>query len=158
MTETTIQALADRVEIVERVTRVAVLADRRSWDDLRACFAGLVEIDYTALVGGEPEELPAEALMERWQELLESFAATQHLVTNHLVALEGDTATCDADVRATHFRPSGDGQEPVWQVGGFYHYGLVRSDGGWLVRTMRFVPTWSRGNPALSPTGAQVGA
>ena len=39
------------------MTRVAVLADRRSWDDLRACFAGLVEIDYTALVGGEPEVL-----------------------------------------------------------------------------------------------------
>lgn len=80
------------------------------------------------------------------------------VVAQYRGVIDGNTATCDSDVCATHFRPSGDGQEPVWQVGGFYRYRLVRSEDGWLVRTMRFVPIWSRGNPALSPTGAQVRA
>lgn len=89
---------------------------------------------------------------------MERFQATQHMLANHLVEVSGDEASCRADVRATHFSPQDDGAEPVWQVGGFYDYRLVRSgDGGWLVRRMRFVPAWSRGNPALNPTGAQVG-
>lgn len=37
MADTDAQSLADRVAVVEALTRVAVLADRRRWDALRDC-------------------------------------------------------------------------------------------------------------------------
>lgn len=151
--------LADRLAVIDTVTRVAVLADRRRWEELCGVFTEPVEVDYTALSGGQSEKLsPKELVFERWKPLLERFRATQHLLANHVIAFSGEEVVCQVDVRATHFSPQVDTEEAVWQVGGFYDYRLVRSQegGAWLVRFMRFVPTWSRGNPKLSPTGAQV--
>ena len=113
-------SIADRLAVIDAVTRVAVLADRRHWEELRELFADPVEVDYTALSGGEPEELsPDDLVISRWKPFLEGFRTTQHMLTNHLVEVEGDEATCHADVRATHFLPQEDDPDgSVWQVGG----------------------------------------
>lgn len=50
----TANPIADRLAVVDAVTRVAVLADQRRWEALRGLFAEPVEVDYTALSGGEP--------------------------------------------------------------------------------------------------------
>jgi hypothetical protein len=73
--------------------------DALDWPAVRAAFAEQVRVDYTSLSGGEPETLPADDLVARWQGLLPGFDATQHMTGP--VVLTDD----DGDVRAdTHVR------------------------------------------------------
>jgi hypothetical protein len=92
--------------------------DRRDWEAIRAGLADRVSTDYTSLFGGEPEELTADALVERWRGLLPGFDATQHLLGPLVV--RGDRAECN--VRAYH--RLGD---RVWLVAG--RYTLTLRDG-----------------------------
>lgn len=84
----------DRLVIIETCTRMAWHADQREWDRLAGVFAGTVVLDYTSLNGGEVAELTPGQIVDAWSGLLGAFDATQHLVTNHLVTVEGDTAVC----------------------------------------------------------------
>ncbi len=85
--------------------------DDRNWTVLRAGLTDEVQIDYSSLFGGEPEELTAEALLERWRALLPGFDATQHFLGPLLVT--GDRV--EANVRAYHHLAG-----RTWMVSGRY--------------------------------------
>ena len=44
--------------------------DQVDWPTVRHGFADTIDVDYTSLVGGDPETMPADKLIERWQGLL----------------------------------------------------------------------------------------
>ena len=66
--------------ITNPIVRMIHAVDQLDWPAIRHEFADTVDVDYTSLVGGEPETMPTEDLMERWQGLLPGFEATQHLL------------------------------------------------------------------------------
>jgi len=135
----------DRTEIVEQTTRMAWLADRRDWDRLVDVFADEVDLDYTALTGGHPVRLSPVDLVAGWRAGLGGLDATQHLVSNHLVDVDGDRAVATAQFQATHVlaNPHGD---PTWTLGGHYRFGLVRRDDGWRIDAVTMTATWATGN------------
>ena len=135
----------DRTEIVEQTTRMAWLADRRDWDRLVDLFADEVDLDYTALTGGHPVRLSPVDLVAGWRAGLGGLDATQHLVSNHLVDVDGDRAVATAQFQATHVlaNPHGD---PTWTLGGHYRFGLVRRDDGWRIDAVTMTATWATGN------------
>ncbi|MEV8636633.1 nuclear transport factor 2 family protein [Streptosporangium sp. NPDC051023] len=103
-------------------------------------FADSVTLDYTSLNGGEPAVLTPVQIVEAWSGLLGAFDATQHLITNHLVTVDGDTAVCTASFQATHRLPDPFGSS-LWTLGSTYRFGLVRSDGAWrLIRELSPLP------------------
>ncbi|MFI6521908.1 nuclear transport factor 2 family protein [Spirillospora sp. NPDC050679] len=138
----------DRLNVIETCTRMAWHADRREWEALKGVFAGKVTLDYTSLNGGEPAELTPEQIVGAWSQVLGGFDATQHLVTNHLVTVEGERAVCTASFQATH-RLANPFGSPLWTLGGTYRFDLVRSGAGWLIDGVVMTATWADGNQKL---------
>jgi hypothetical protein len=106
------------------VTALVVLVhaiDRLDWAGVRGAFADRLLLDYTSLNGGEPEDLAADELVERWRALLPGFEATNHLLGPVLAT--GDQDRLDAHVRAYH-RIAGAEGGPLWRVAGHYVAGL----------------------------------
>jgi SnoaL-like domain len=120
-----LQEVADRLAVQDAVTRMAVHADRRDWEALTGIFADQVRVDYSALTGGAPSSVAGTDLVAGWAGALGGYQATQHLVANHLVAVDGDTATATATFQATHHLPNPHGG-PLWTLGGTYRWELVR--------------------------------
>ena len=83
--------LADRIEIIETTTRMAWHADRREWNELERVLADEVLLDYTSLTGAQPATLPREQIISSWANVLGGLDATQHLVSNQLVKIDGES-------------------------------------------------------------------
>jgi len=87
-----------------------------------------------------------------WAKMFVAFENTQHMVTNHLVEVDGDTATCTAQFFAQHIaaRPMGD---PTLVIAGHYRFGLIRSYSGWRIGSLAITKTWTDGNFAVMTGG-----
>lgn len=142
---TDINKLADRLDIVEACTQMAWLADQRDWAALTELFTDRVTLDYTSLNGGEPVELDRREAVTAWAGILGRLAATQHLVSNHLISLDGDRAACTATFQATHILPNLHG-DSLWTLGGDYRYRLRRIDTRWRIAGITMTTTWATGN------------
>ena len=134
------QELTDQQQIIATTIAMAALADRREWNASAAVFTDEVRADYTALVGGEPFTGRANDLVAGWKEGLGVFTATQHLVTNHEVAITGNRAEVRTYFQATHCRPD----QTLWVVGGRYHYVLEKQADGWRISAITLTPIWIR--------------
>ncbi|WP_199487779.1 nuclear transport factor 2 family protein [Actinomadura spongiicola] len=144
---------ADRLAIIEACTRMAWYADQRELNRLGEVFADSVTLDFTSSHGGVPVTLTPAQIVEVWAGLLGAFDATHHLVTNHLVTLEGDSAVCAAAFHATH-RLSDPSGGPLWTQGGTYQFDLVRVEGVWKIAGVVMAATWADGNRNLMSLAA----
>ncbi|WP_196439900.1 nuclear transport factor 2 family protein [Planomonospora sp. ID67723] len=145
--------LDDRFEIIDVCTRLVWHTDRREWDLLASVFAEKVMLDYTSLDGGEPVTLTPGQIVGAWSQVLGAFDATQHLLGNHLVTTDGDTAVCTASFQATH-RLADPYGSPLWTLGGTYRFDLVRTAAGWKIAGVVMTWTWADGNRNLMAAAA----
>jgi len=126
----------DRTRVIETVDRLFVLTDQRDWEGLTQLFGERVAYDMTSLAGGEPAELPADAIVASWREALTPVAAVHHQSGNHLVTIDGDRAEVFCYATATHHQP---GQEKrLTTYVGSYDFTLDRAGSGWLIVGFRF--------------------
>lgn len=138
----------DRQAILDVVNGVAIHADLRQWDALRQLYADRVAIDYTSFVGGSPAEVAADDLIEGWKSGLGRYRATHHLLGNHCVTVEGETAEALVYVQATHWLPQPNG-DSTWTVHGHYGYTLRQLAGRWQITQHTFTATIVYGSRAL---------
>lgn len=123
-------AEADRQAIIRLLTSYARAVDTKDWDRYERVFTPDAVIDYTSSGGirgtrGEARAWVAEAL--------EIFSMTQHIVTNHDISVDGDTATSYADFYNPLGRPDGAGGLTLLFVGGAYRDQLRRTGDGWRI-------------------------
>ncbi|WP_425827319.1 nuclear transport factor 2 family protein [Streptomyces fractus] len=142
-----------KLAIAETCTRMAVHADRREWGLLRGLFADKVLLDYTSLGGGEPVQLTPDQIVDAWSATLGGYDATQHLIANQLVQVDGDRAVCTASFQATHRLATPHGS-PLWTLGGDYRWELTRAGARWLINSVVMTATWGDGNKDLSAQAA----
>ena len=142
-----INPLADKLAIIQLLNQFGMAIDLRDWDSFRNLFADSVVFDYSSIgeVAGtlKPEEIANTARQD-----LGGFQATQHVITNHLVKLSGNTATCKAHVRAMHFLPNDEG-ESMLETGGYYIAGLSGINSNWKIESWKFIILWSKGDLKL---------
>ena len=141
-----LRRLLDRVEISEVQLRYATGTDTRDWQLFRSCFTDEVEIDFSAGFGAPLVTLPADEWVRRTAPQMESFAATQHMITNLVITFDGnDRATCVAYVRARHHKPNttGDSDQTVY---GYYTNRFERTEHGWRMAAVKLTPLWMTGN------------
>lgn len=148
-----VRELSDRATITDTVVRMGWFLDRRDWDGLRGLFTERVSTDYTDLWGGTPQEGPVDQLLSTsgqgsWRRTMDGLDATQHLITNVLVDLDGDEARATANVLGVHRLPNPHGS-PLWTVGGTYDFRLVRTAAGWRIRAITQRLTWVEGNQQI---------
>jgi hypothetical protein len=138
----------DRLDVIEACSRYGWYADRRDWERFAELLTDELYVDYTALGGGEPGDVKSAELIAGWKEQFARLAATQHLVTNQIAEVDGDTAVFTANFHAQHVAAVAHGDHKL-VLSGHYRFGLIRTDGGWQINSVVMTPTWSTGNLAV---------
>lgn len=148
---------ADKFAVCETVYRYATGVDARDWVLLRSIFDEEVDIDFSSYNGQPPRRMRADERVARMKVLFTGLAATQHCLTNPIVTLAGDLATCVMYMQAEHVL-SHDKPDDWFTIGGYYTDQLVRSDRAWLLTGVALTVLWRRGRPEIMVEAAQRGA
>jgi hypothetical protein len=139
----------DKLAVAECVYRYATGVDTRDWAMYRSVFADEVEFDFSSYGPGRaPVTMAADDWVAGVKPLFGGLAATQHMMSNPLVELEGDTAKITMYVRAHHvFDP--EDPESYYTIGGYYRNRLVREGGNWKLVGVNLNVTWRLGHPEI---------
>ena len=89
-----------------------------------------------------------EAIIDRIRHALEPLDDSQHLIGNHQVTIDQDTATCRCYLQAQHIRHAAVGGAN-FIVAGVYSDDLVRTTDGWRIRHRTLTVQWTDGNPKV---------
>lgn len=140
-----LQALLDKQEITELCYRYGLALDTRDWIAL----AGVFTPDASAFYMDKPPCHGYQAIEETCRASLAPMSATQHLIGNVVVRLDGDQAESTCYLQAQHVRAGTAGGDN-FIIAGRYDDKLVRTAGGWRIRERRLAVTWTEGNPAVA--------
>lgn len=145
-----LQALADRLEIEDVLTRYAWALDSKQFDELDGVFTPDAHLDYTSS-GGEAGAYPD---VKAWlAKVLPHFPAYQHLVTNKHITINGDRATSRAEFYNPMVMAQRDGTTSIFFVGGEYHDDLLRTPNGWRITNRLEKSVWTDGAVPQTPPG-----
>ena len=139
--------ITDRLKIIELINQFGMSIDLRDWAKFRSLFAESVEFDYSS-IGEVAGVLPPDIITNTAKEDLGGFQTTQHMITNHIIELADNKASCTAHVRAQHFLPN-DRVEPMLEIGGYYNANLISVDSAWKIKGWKFTILWSVGSLEL---------
>jgi len=145
---TDLQTLLDEREIHRVATRYCRALDTKDWALLDEVFVA----DATAMLGSTTMLTGIEEIRGRIRSALQHLDDSQHLVGNHEVAVDGDTATHRCYLQAQHVRRAATGG-PNYIVAGRYENRLVRTDVGWRIAHRTLVVMWTEGNLAVARGG-----
>jgi len=138
MSDSEIQGLIERQKIVDVFNRYAMGVDLKDRDLYLSCFAPKIELDMIGMTGTQT----AEEWVDRALDLVGNYQATQHLISNHVIEIDGDTAHGTAYLQAQHFNPE-PGKSLL--LGGYYANDFVRSAAGWRISKLTLTSTWTEG-------------
>jgi len=141
MTVTGSDRWLEEKQIVDLTIRYAWALDHRRFDDLAEVFSPDGQADY----GWLGIHTGPAAIAELTARALSRFDRTQHIVTNHQVAVDGDIATGRCYFQAQHVvrQPAG---EHNYTVGGSYIDRYHRTDAGWRIANRTLRVTWTEGD------------
>ena len=134
---------SDEQAIVELAIAYTWALDTRQFDELRSIFAP----DATGDLHGVRCD-GVDAIVARIEGALSRLDASQHLVGNHQVRVDGDTATHRCYLQAQHVKrgtPGGDN----YLIGGTYEDRVARTADGWRITHRTMAAVWTEGNPAV---------
>jgi len=134
---------ADRIAITDLTIAYCWALDTRDWDRLDDVFSA----DVTAELAS-PLLHGVEAIKARIKLALVPLDDSQHIVTNHQIVIDGDTATCRCYLHAQHVRRGVEGGDN-YVIGGRYEDTMVRTAEGWRIAHRRLVAMWREGNVAV---------
>lgn len=140
-----LQQLSDRMEIEDLITEYADAIDTLALDRLDQVFMPDAHIDYTAMGGIAGTYPEVKAFLAQ---SMPAFNATQHMIANYLIRLNGDTATgkimCFNPMRLA--MPQ-DQALPVFFLGLWYLDDYIRTAQGWRIASRREVKSYSFNAP-----------
>jgi hypothetical protein len=142
--ETTLQQWRDERDIVAVATTYCRVLDTKDWAALDVVFLP----DATAQLGTPIMIEGLHAITGRIRAALEQLDDSQHLVGNHEVSVDGDTATHRCYVQAQHIRKVADGS-PLYIVAGRYEDLFARTAVGWRIAHRTLTVMWTDGNVAV---------
>ncbi|MGH3351744.1 MAG: nuclear transport factor 2 family protein [Nocardioides sp.] len=136
---------SDRAEIIELFGRYADIADQKSFDELpRLVHTDPMVVDFESVAAIAPMETSLDDYVEILRGSFAPFLATHHVITGHVIDIDGDHATAHAHVRAEHWVPDelADGGANRWLVVGFYDNTAVRTENGWRFDRVKLTATY----------------
>jgi hypothetical protein len=142
-TDAAVQALVDRADVIDVLTRYATSIDQKNWDGFSSCLADKIEISMPVTEGWVP--MSRDDLVGLAGRIYAQLVATQHISANHQVVVDGDEATAVSTLNATHYLGEGVAGGDLQREVGYYEWRLVRSD-GWRIDRMHMTITWVEGN------------
>lgn len=136
-----LRAVTDRLAIGELLAVYCTALDQRDWARLHDVFAPEATCDYGSL--GSPQGV-AE-IIRLISSTLQALDATQHLIGNVTVSVDGDEATAGCYLISQHVRAGTAGGEH-YMIGGRYADRLVRTPQGWRITSRTLHRMWTSGN------------
>lgn len=130
-----LQGLVDRLAVTDAIHKWSTAIDSRDWQGMRDLLTDPIHIDYSSN-GSIKGEMPSEAWIARLKSL-HGFDATLHMVSNLVIVVNGNSATCTSYVNAMHFL-NDNGRELGAYACGVYIHGLVRTGKGWRIMSATF--------------------
>ena len=140
--------LVYRANITDHVLRYATGIDRHDWQLYRSIFADRLTVDFSSWSGEPAASMNADDWVAGVRSTLEPFDATQHVLTNFMIEVDGTAATCTCYMTAHHHLVTGELRE-MHSIGGYYVHNLRRTDIGWLIDATQLNVTWEMGDRAL---------
>jgi len=144
-----VQYLADRQEILDRITGYGRGLDRLDPDLIRSAFHGDGIDDHGAFVGKVDEFVPWAIECEA------AFRLTHHGISSHSCEIDGDTAHCESYI---HFFVAFSDRPVIGAGGGRYIDRLERREGRWAITVRRFVLDWTYEVPSSEWLGPEWSA
>lgn len=138
-----------RWEIAAVLDRYAEALDSRRWELLTDVFVPELEFDFGEWVANSREEAVATI-----RTYLDGCGATQHLLGNYRIAVNGETAVSRVYVRAFHLG-TGSAAGKTYEMGGEYRDALRRTPEGWRSFRREGVVFWETGSrEVLGPSAS----
>jgi hypothetical protein len=125
--------LQDEAAIRNLMDRYGSGVDERNWADFEEIFDDPLETDFSGMDATmKPATLARAVHVAGARAVIGQFAATQHMITNVQIALEGDQARARATMRAEHWLDGLRGA-PRYTMFGVYENGFRRTRQGWRI-------------------------
>jgi hypothetical protein len=147
----------DHQAICEVRYRYALGLDTRDWELYRSIFVDDVEIDFSSFSGESGGTLRADDWVATCRVFFTGLDASQHVMTNPMVTVDGDRAHCRMYMTADHYFANDQGGDR-FVIGGYYDDRLVRTGDAWLLEAVTLTMFWQRGNRQIMELAAAKGA
>jgi hypothetical protein len=147
----------DHQAICEVRYRYALGLDTRDWELYRSIFVDDVEIDFSSFSGEAGGTLRADDWVATCRVFFTGLDASQHVMTNPMVTVDGDRAHCRMYMTADHYFANDQGGDR-FVIGGYYDDRLVRAGDAWLLEAVTLTMFWQRGNRQIMELAAARGA
>jgi SnoaL-like domain len=134
----------DEQQIIDVTIAYAWALDTKQLAQLRNVFTA----DATAVLRGVECD-GVEAIIERITPSILRLDVTQHLIGNHQVVVDVDTATCRCQLQSQHVKAGVEGGD-TFLIGGIYDDRFARTADGWRITHRVMTQTWTTGNPAVT--------
>jgi hypothetical protein len=144
---------SDHQDITEAIYRYALGIDTRDWAMYRSVFADQVDTDFSSYNGRPPSHLRADDWVASVRPVFTGLAATQHVMTNPIVVIDGRRATCRMYMQAEHVLDATP-DAPWFTIGGFYTDHLRRDTDHWVIDAVTLTVLWRRGDESIMKTAA----
>lgn len=131
--------MTDRTAIVEQLAVFAAATDARDWDTI-----GALLVDEATGYGAQGRA----AIVDRMRAHLGGVGPTQHLLGNHRVTVDGDTARSSTYARVHHVG-AGPMTGSFYECMGEYDDHWIRTDAGWRLTHRSFEIRISLGDFAV---------
>ncbi|WP_245669592.1 nuclear transport factor 2 family protein [Nocardia speluncae] len=131
-----IPAKSDRDAVADTVNRYTYALDDRDWALLDEVFAPDAVVRYGAAEAPAVRGRAATVAMIR--SFLDRCGPSQHLLGNHIIEIDGDTASSICKARVLHIG-AGDNANLTYECVGVYRDRLSRSPQGWRIVERTFV-------------------
>ena len=140
MTEKQIHRLEEKQKIVDLTIAYTWIIDHGPRERLREIFTeNAVFIIDTRHLNGIDE------IRGKIERTLGGLSASQHIVSNHQVSIDGDTATSRCYLHAQHTLTGTEGGDN-YVMAGRYIDKLVRVDSAWRITERQLMLDWTEGN------------
>ena len=138
----------DRGDIIELINLYGLAMDSQRWDLFDRIFTEHCDADY----GPTAQWTDRAQFKTDFGGFHEHFDATQHVMTNHLVTVDGDRAhslTYGMWRLIRHAAAGSHPSGPLWDGSGWYDDEWVRTHGGWRIAKRVCKVIWATGNPGV---------
>jgi len=139
-----IQEISDRLEIQDVLTRYCYAVDDRDWDAYRQLFTHDAVLDDT-VTGGIKSGVEEHIIY--MQRALSKVVMSQHAISTILIELNGNEAKVRVHCSCPMVLDTGQSDKHVMFQGLWYRDSLVRTDGGWKIRSLVEEVYWKHNAP-----------
>lgn len=137
----------DVVEITQLVNLYGFAVDTQRWDLFDRIFTADVDADFSETAHWRD----LASFKSDFAAFHDPFDTTQHVMSNHLVEVDGDGAKAFTYGSWRLVRKAVDGS-PLWDGTGWYDDDLVRAASGWRIRKRTCRIVWWTGDPFVNET------